>query len=162
MIRNSTIAKGAGLVLAASLLFAACGGGGSGSDSGLPGVPDNELAEAITGVNSECFEIAAAYAAIGLGALGASFGVSESELAELQDSIRELEASIPNEIAGDFEVFADAFGEYFETIGSLDLMNPANAAQIEAASQTLESPEVLEAQANIEAYLDRECADYAN
>ena len=40
-----------------------------------------------------------------------------------------------------------------------NILDPATQQALEEASEALEAPEVTEAQANIEAYLERECPE---
>ena len=62
-----------------------------------------------------------AYFALSMSALGASFGASESDLAEMQSSIDELKGEIPSEIEDDFTTYANALEEYANAMTGTDM-----------------------------------------
>ncbi len=87
--------------------------------------------------------------------------LDEKALSALQDDIDTLVANSPEEIADDVATFSQAFQDFLTEAGPLmedgGLLNPANAAKIEAAASVMESPEVKQAEQNIENYFDAEC-----
>jgi hypothetical protein len=165
----------AGLVLAAG----ACGGGSkdesSTKDDAITADADDttttkardkdkdsdndiDFEDAFDGLSGDCMQAGMAYFALSMQALGAAFGMSDSDIEEMQDQINELKADIPSKIEDDFEVFADALAEYAEAMKGMnlgDLMNGSSDA--EDAAKILETPEVEKATQNIEAYFDEEC-----
>ncbi|HEX7094980.1 MAG TPA: hypothetical protein VF183_03795 [Acidimicrobiales bacterium] len=111
-----------------------------GSDTDIP-----DLAEA-----GDCFQLALSYGAVVMAALGGGLGgqeLSDAELEELRNGIEELRGAFPEEIRDDFEVVADAYNELFEK-GLLS----------EDAMEVLESDEFVEADENIQQYLDEHCS----
>jgi hypothetical protein len=158
-----------GLVLAAG----ACGGGSSsddaatgdavqaesssGGDSSSSG-DINDLSDAMDALGGDCMQAGLAYFALSMQALGASFGMSESDIADMEQSMDELKAEIPSEIEDDFNVFADALSEYASAMQGMNLGDlMSGSSEAEDAAAILETPEVKEAQANIEAYFDENC-----
>jgi hypothetical protein len=166
----------AGLMVVAA---AACGGGDDGAEvqstsdattaeRDRSGGSESDLDEALDslgGLDGDCAQVGLAYATISLGALGAMFGgaMSDDEMQEMEDELADLDVDIPDEIADDFEVLRDAFAEFAEGTSGLsgNLLDPEYQEQLEKAGEALDSPEVEEAQANIEAYLERECPGFA-
>ena len=108
-------------------------------------------------------EASAAFLQLTLIPAGLMLGGSDEDLAELEASLDELGASIPSEIEGDFEVVRDAYTEFAEGMSGIDFSDPSTfldesvSGQMEEASAALETPEVEEAMANIEAYFDELC-----
>jgi hypothetical protein len=98
----------------------------------------------------ECMEVSFAYAGLALASLGGAMGgeeLSDADMAELKDTIAELQGDLPNDIQDDFAVVADAYNELFEkgwTSGD--------------AQAALESDEFTEASENVQAYIDELCA----
>ena len=112
----------------------------------------------------DCVEASAAFIQITLLPVGAAMGLSEAEAAELETTFDELDASIPDEVQGDYEVMRDAYLEFAEAMGGINLAEDPTAlldedvaAQMEEATAALEEPEVVEAQENIQAYFDELC-----
>jgi hypothetical protein len=167
----------AGLVLGAT----ACGGGGS-SDETSTGDALKSSAESTTttekssgtqstsdmgtGLDSrgnagDCLEAAGAYATIGLSILTYMGGATPAQLAELQAQVDEIKGQIPASIQDDFQVFADGIAEYASAMQGVDMSNildPSVQDELTKASEALDSPEMTEAQANIEAYFDANCS----
>jgi hypothetical protein len=171
-------AKAAAVLIAALLVGAtACGGGSkkeessgtgdavtattsasssSGSNSGS--TSNNDLADAANALGGDCMKAGLAYFALSMSALGASFGASESDLADMQSSIDELKGEIPSEIKADFTTYANALEEYANAMKGMsvgDIMSGSGDAQ--KAADLLETPEVKKAQANIDTYFEQTC-----
>jgi hypothetical protein len=120
----------------------------------------NELTDSLSSLGGagDCMTAGLAYFALSMQALGASFGMSESDLADMQSSISELKAEIPSAIEADFTTFANALSEYANAMKGMDMSDlMSGSSQAEDAAKILETPEVTQAQANIEAYFDKEC-----
>ena len=132
-------------------------GDSSSDDGSSDDIPD-------LGSLDECFEASMAFASITLIPLGLSFGATDEDLEELQDSLEELDASIPEEVSEDFEVIKEAYQEFGEAMSEVDFTDPQAlldediSQQMEDASALIETPEVEEATANIEAYFEENCA----
>lgn len=109
----------------------------------------------------ECIEIGLAYASLSLGMLGGAFGASASDLEQMNSELEDLEAKLPAEIRDDFQVVGEAIAEFGNamTAAGGNILDPANQQAMEEAAAAMETPEVKAAQAEIEAYLDRECPD---
>lgn len=165
----------AGLVLGAG----ACGGGGSNdetstgdalkssaestttTESSSGSKSTSDMSDSLDGLNAlggDCMTAGLAYFALSMQALGASFGMSEADLAEMQSSISELKTEIPSAIEDDFNTYADALSAYANAMKGMDMSDlMSGSSQAEEAAKILETPEVKEAQADIEAYFDAEC-----
>lgn len=166
----------AGLVLGAG----ACGGGSKSDESSSNGDAIKSSAETTTttaekssstkstsdSANSlgdlagagDCMTAGLAYFALSMQAVGAAFGMSEADLADMQTSIGELKAEIPSAISSDFATYADALSEYANAMKGMDMGDlMSGSSQAEEAGKILETPEVKQAQANIEAYFDEQC-----
>jgi hypothetical protein len=171
-------AKAAAVLIAGLLVGAtACGGGskkeessGTGdavtattsvkSSSGSSSNNNSDMADAANALGGDCMKAGLAYFALSMSALGASFGASESDLAEMQSSIDELKGEIPSEIKADFTTYANALEEYANAMKGLsvgDLVSGSGDAQ--KAADKLETPEVKQAQANIDKYFEQTCPD---
>ena len=85
--------------------------------------------------------------------------LTEEQMAEYEKSMEELGASVPDDLKDDLEVVTTAYNTYFKEVGSVlkdgDFLSSAD--ELEAAGKALEAPEVEEANANIEAYLNENC-----
>ena len=130
----------------------------SGNDSGSNDVQD--MSDAMDALGGDCMQAGLAYFALSMQALGASFGATESDLQEMQDSVDELKAEIPSEIKDDFQVYADALAEYANNMKEIDmndLLDPSTQQKAEEAAAVLDTPEVTKAQENIEKYFDETC-----
>jgi hypothetical protein len=176
---NSMRTKVAALLVAGLVLGAGACGGGSKKDETSTGDAvkssaventtttesssssnnsSDDLNDSLSALGGDCMQAGLAYFALSMQALGASFGMSESDLAEMQTSISELKAEIPSAIQSDFTTYADALSEYANAMKGMDMSDLMNgSSQAEDAAKILETPKVKEAQANIEAYFDKEC-----
>jgi hypothetical protein len=164
----------AGLVLGAG----ACGGGSKSTESSTGDAvksssesttttekssstkSTSELSDSLNSLGGagNCMTAGLAYFALSMQALGASFGMSESDLADMQSSISELKGEIPAAIQSDFNTYAAALSQYADAMKGMDMSDLMNgSSQAEDAAKILETPEVKQAQANIEAYFDKEC-----
>ncbi len=174
---NRMGAKAAVVLIAALLVGAtACGGGSKKEESSGTGdavtattsvksssgssSSNSDMADAANALGGDCMKAGLAYFALSMSALGASFGASESDLAEMQSSIDELKGEIPSEIKADFTTYANALEEYANAMKGLsvgDIMSGNGDAQ--KAADKLETPEVKQAQANIDKYFEQTCPD---
>jgi hypothetical protein len=185
--------KLAGVLVAATMVFAvaSCGGGGgekaevvnsssedAGSDVGAgragddTSTGDTSLDEALdemrdqlgnVDMDGECMQIGLAYMGVSMGALGTMFG-GTIDAQELRDQLDDLQADLPTEIEDDFAVVADAFEQLSQGMEgtSGNIMDPEYQQKLEQATAALESPEVDEAQKNIEQYIAKECPNLAS
>lgn len=171
-VRTKVLALATAVILVIGV--AACGGGDapevvSQEPSGVSGGSDDAtnlggIDDAIGDLPDDaetCLEIGLAYAGLGIGMLGSAFGADTGDVEELNRQLEELETKVPDEIADDFQIVADAFAEFGNAMTSTggNILDPATQQALEEASEALEAPEVTEAQANIEAYLERECPE---
>ena len=137
--------------------------GDSSSDDGSSSDGDSSSDVPDLGNMGDCVEAAAAFAQVTLIPLGLTFGATEEDLAELQDSLDELDASIPDEVKDDYEVLRDAYAEFGEVMSGVDftdpgaMLDPDTADAMEEAGALLETPEVQEATDNIDAYFSENC-----
>ncbi len=180
---NTMRMKALGLIAATLLMAAttaACGGGSSGAnDSSTNDASSsqsdgndsasnsaNELADAIDkvggGDSGDCLKAAVAYATLSLQTFGATFGGSESDIQDIEDSLGDLQSEIPSELKDDFQVYSDALSQYAEQMKDVsfgDLFNPETQQKMEDASSLLDTDEVKTAQQNIEDYFTKTCPD---
>ena len=115
-------------------------------------------------LDSDCQAAIAAYGSIFTSAMGGSSMLDDAQKQELEDSISELQAKVPEELEDDIAIISDAYEAYFAALGDLDLsdlMNPDNAGQLEAAGEKIESSQVEEAKQNIEDFFEENCPSMA-
>jgi len=130
----------------------------SSSSSGSSSGDINDLDDAMNALGGDCMTAGLAYFALSMQALGASFGMSEADLAEMESSISELKTEIPSAIEDDFNTYADALTQYANAMKGMDMGDlMSGSSQAEEAAAILETPEVKQAQENIDAYFDKEC-----
>ena len=98
----------------------------------------------------ECMEISFAYAGLALASLGGSMGgeeLSDDDMAELRDSIEELQKGLPKDVQDDFAVVADAYDTLFD-----------KGFMSKDAQEALDSDDFTEASENVQEYIDELCA----
>ena len=171
---NRMGAKAAAVLIAALLVGAtACGGGSSKEESSGTGdavtattsaktssgsSSSDDLSDTMDALGGDCMKAGLAYFALSMSALGASFGASESDLAEMQSSIDELKGEIPSEIEDDFTTYANALEEYANAMKGMDMGDiMSGSGDAEKAAAILDTPEVKQAQANIDKYFEETC-----
>ena len=161
------------------LLLSACGGDDGDSsadrdvsdvaddvadDSNEPSDDDLEAAEdqiaAFT--NEECGEIFA-----GLAGAASAFGGSGPDGQDLTDVARyfdEIADRVPNEIEGDFRIFAEAYGEFAEAAADAGIdfsrpetLTPEALQQMGESAELFNDPEVQEASENVSAFVEETC-----
>ena len=146
------------------------GGGGGGADDDADEDADDDAdvdiddAEAIL---ENCPELIASFGAIaaigGGGDPSADFDVNDAV-----EAFQNAADQAPDEIKADMQVMADAFADFsaaIEEVG-VDLNDPASfasldagqQAQLLAALQSFDSPELTEANANLTAYFTEHCS----
>lgn len=143
----------------------ACGGGDdSTSNEETTTTAGSNDDNDFTALRGDCAELtkayAGAYASIGAG-LG---GAAGSELEDAAEYFENVADSLPKEIRADFELFAEAYAKFAEGMADLDIdlsnpaaMDPEQMAKLQELGESLEGPEIEEASANVEAYLDAKC-----
>jgi hypothetical protein len=147
-------------------LTAACGG--SSSDSGASSTTQSsgsggdaeDLGGALDSLTGDCAKAGAAYFSLSLSAAAAAMGVSDADKAQIENELANLTADIPDEIKKDFAVYSEALRKYVEAMKGLslgDLMDSGVQSRATEAAKLLETPEVKEAQANIEGYFNTRC-----
>ena len=179
------VARRAGAVLLAIMLgagLAACGddGGsdddavdqvdrdGTGSDDGDDGNTDDgntddgntddgediDLPEGIFG-SEECTEIIEAFGAFG----GVFTGSGDADFGDLADGFDAIAESAP-EIADDLETMADAYRDFDDALGDVDLSDPSifQSGEFLEAAESFNSEEFTEASENVSAFMDEACA----
>jgi len=174
-------------VLVFGATAAACGGGGddvqvsgaSGSEEPIGGEPitdevdemRDQLEDVAGGEMADCVAVGLAYMTltlgVGFGSLGAAMGADTEQMQATADELSDLQEDIPEDIREDFETIRTA---YEDMIAELDLpegetpnlLDPEFQEKLDDASALLESPEVEDAQANIEAYMQDQCPDAAS
>ena len=118
------------------------GDSGGSSDDETTSIPDlDDLTESIPGLGElgDCMEIAAAYGSLYFEALGGADGAEQA-----QEKAEELKSVLPEDLHDDIDVVADTIGQVAEE-------------GLFSGSDALSSPEYLEADQAITAYLDEQC-----
>lgn len=143
------------LAAVAMLLLAACspGEGSGGTDGG-----DDTVLTA-----EDCTRYVAAFQQA-----GAVNDPSHAEaVGQVADVLDDGADRVPAEIGDDFRVMAGAYQGFadalqdmntdFADLGSLSELDPEDLAALEAANQALNTPQVQDAAANIDAFLTEHC-----
>lgn len=179
MNQSRTITRLAGALLAGALLLAVagCGGGSSSSNnassdrstttttaSSSGGSNGSDLTGALDALNNgnltDCAKVAAAFQALAVNFLGGTQGLSQSDIQKLQGEVDQLKSNVPSEIKADFQTWFDAVDQYAKDIGTIDpskLLDPTYQKKLQDAGKALDTPEVQQAQKNIETYLNTKC-----
>jgi hypothetical protein len=141
------------------LSLSACGGD---SPEGEGGDSETGSVGAIDAVR--CAEIASALAAAASAAPAALAGGGGTDLVQTVQTLDSFAADAPEEIRADMQVIADGYGAIAQALesGGFDPASglpppPEVIAQIEAASQQLNTPEFLEATARVNTWFATEC-----
>jgi ABC-type Fe3+-hydroxamate transport system substrate-binding protein len=166
------------LVAALALVAAGCGGSSdeAGSDTTTAAV-ETTTTEATTtedmtttetstdtaanadlgALTGKCAELA------GLGTkLAAAMGGQDAGVADVSKVFDELADEVPDEIKADWQVLAENFGKIAEALKGVDLTNGGTPdaetlAKLQELSATLDSQEVQQASAHIEAWVTQNC-----
>lgn len=112
-------------------------------------------------LGGDCLEFQLAYSTLSLSAFSA--GADEAQQQELEEALDEMGGKVPDEIADDFEVVSDAYREamqiYLQSGGVVGGAGAGPSSEdIERADEILAAPEVVEAQENINTWLEQNCA----
>ena len=144
------------------------GGGSGGSDESTDDTAGGEVdgddsgnAEGFAGEG--CAEFAQAFSEASAAAFGGGGG--GGDIAELAGFFDDAAENAPDEVADALRVFADAYGEFAEALdeAGIDLSDPSAFQDPEAvavlteAGESLSSPEVTEAQATVDAFVENNC-----
>jgi hypothetical protein len=122
---------------------------GRGESTDLPDLADLD----------QCLEASMAFFALLALPLSFMTGVSDEDLAELEENLGELEGSVPADVQDDYDTLAEAYREFAEAMQGVgrNVFDPGYADQIEAAGERLDAPAVVEAQDRISEYFDEIC-----
>lgn len=154
------------LVLAVALGFTvvACGGDDKTATEETTTTAGSNDDTDLAAFTKECAELtqvfAGAYASIGAG-LG---GAAGNELEDAAEYFENVADNLPKDIRADFQLFAEAYAEFARGMAELDIdlsnpasMDPEQMAKLQELGESLEGPEIEEASANVEAYLEAKC-----
>lgn len=159
------------VLVAAMLLLAACGNGGSNQtdtdEASMAESTGAETGDADRGIaaltDADCRQYARAFQE----APAVTDPDSLDSIADLADILDDAADRVPNEISDDFRVLADAYRSFSDAMGDLDLdfndpasmaaLGPEDFEALEEAGQSFDSDELEEATANIEAFLTENC-----
>lgn len=126
-------------------------------DSGSDGADASDL------LGGDCAAFAEAFANAGE-ASGSALSGDDAGLEEAAAFFSEVADQVPDEIADDFEVFANAYAEFAQAMADadIDLSNPSAAdpeamAELQTIMESFSSDEVQEASNNITAYMSEHC-----
>jgi hypothetical protein len=123
----------------------------------------NDLSGAMGQLGSagDCLQAASAYAQVGLSMLQYLGGASSDQISQLESQINDLKPQIPSEIQGDFATFSAAVQAYASAMQGVDMSNILDSgvqSKLEEAGAKLETPEVKQAQSNIDEYFNTHCS----
>jgi hypothetical protein len=111
-------------------------------------------------LGGDCVQFQFAYSTLAFGGMFGA-GAPEDQQDELNEALAEMRGSVPSEIEDDFEIVAEAFQESMALAfsgGALTgVTSEETAEQAAEAEALLESPEVVEAQNNIDTWLIENC-----
>lgn len=157
------------LAALAVLLLAACGGGtdsaeeAGGTDDAGGDVPADGGDGAALLTDAECRQYAEAFQQVP----AISDPDSMEGITDLADVLEDAAGRMPEDVADDFRVIADAYRDFGDALAELDVdvsdpqsmaaLTADDMAQLEEASQTMGSAEVQEASENINAFLTENC-----
>jgi hypothetical protein len=170
------------MVVVLGATAAACGSGGDkaevseGASSDSP-ISDEQLSDEVdqmreglenlgAGEVADCVSVGLAYMTltlgVGFGSLGAAFGADPEEMQATADELADLREQIPEAIQEDFDTIRNAYEDMLSQLDVGDgetpnLLDPEFQEKVEEATAVLESDDVEDAQANIEAYMEDEC-----
>jgi hypothetical protein len=120
---------------------------------------DGGVAGLVPGVpGGDCVQFQMAYMTLTMGGF-LSFGADPSQMDELDQQLREMGGMVPSEIEDDFDIVTRAFRESMQiALGSGALIGgEPSEEQTREAEAILESPEVVEAQENVNNWLEDNC-----
>jgi hypothetical protein len=140
-------------------------------DAREPSSPDDDASDGGSGDDGsdrpdlgdldDCARAAQAFAGVVAAPLTFLGGqATDEEIAEWEDQLDELKQDVPDDLADDYETIAEAYREFASALEGFslgDMANPETRQAIEQASDSLDSDEVRQATANIEAYFESEC-----
>lgn len=153
------------LALTLGLTMVACGGGdddkASTEDSTTTTGSDD--GDGIAAFTEDCAELTQAFAGA-YASIGAGFGAGGSELDDAAEYFENVADKLPKEIRADFQLFAEAYGEFAKAMAEADIdmsnpasMDPDQMEELQKIGESLEGPEIEEASANVQAYLEAKC-----
>lgn len=154
------------LALAVTLGFTmvACGGGDDkASTEGTTTTAGSDDGNGVAAFTEDCAELTQAFAGA-YASIGAGFGGAGSELDDAAEYFEKVADNLPKEIRADFQLFAEAYAEFAKAMADADIdmsnpasMDPEQMEKLQKIGESLEGPEIEEASANVQAYLETEC-----
>ncbi len=152
-----------------SLGLVACGGGSDDTAADPTTTtaedPNTESTDVdLSDFTGECADFVSAFAGASA-SIGAAFsGAPGADLEAAADYFTDVSDKLPKEIRADFAIFAEAYTSFAQAITDADIdfsdpstMDPEKLAALEGLSESFSAPEVEEATANIQAYMDANC-----
>jgi hypothetical protein len=112
----------------------------------------------------ECAGLAEAFANAN-NASSSAFTGEDADLEQAAEFFDEAAENAPDEIRGDFEVFAEAYGDFVRAMAESDIdfsdpesIEAADMEEFAAIGEAFSSPEVQEASNNIQTYMAENCS----
>lgn len=123
------------------------------------GGADGGASEIVGLVGGECVEFQMAFTTLAFTGMFTA-GADESQRAEMEAALGDLRSMVPDEVSDDFDVIAGAYEEAMAIAFQPEALAGGGPSQEESqrAEEILESPEVVEAQERINAWLEENCA----
>ncbi len=153
------------VVLLLALAGAGCGGGDDETAADTDTVTETTTNETTTDGSEvfgddECAELVAAYTA--LGNAFAAAGGTDADSEEVQGLLERFAGEAPAEIRDDIQVLAEAYAQYAEALGEIDLEpneipDAEDLAKIQAAVSSLNQAEITEASQNVSQWTTENC-----
>jgi hypothetical protein len=152
-----------------SLGLAACGDDGDDDaaqddTSDQVGTTDDDSASEDFDFTGECAGFAEAFANAN-NASSSAFSGEDADLEQAAEFFDEVAEEAPEEIRGDFEVFAEAYAEFVQAMADADIdfsdpesIEAADMEEFAELGEAFSSPEVQEASNNIQAYMTENCS----
>lgn len=161
------------IVAAGTLMFAACGGGDSGSspaENDTVDVTDTSLdvqeqldaaKDVDDAIGSNCAEAATAFGAVAMSASQAVTNPGAFSIDEMKKNIEIARTAVPGELADEFDLYAEmylAYGEVIADIGGVEgLADPQNAAKFAELQDKIDDDEISAAGEAITTYFANQC-----
>lgn len=155
------------LLLVVALLAPACGGGSDSEDESTPSARATEAEESPQAraiADADCLEYANSFAGF---SPDPNQPLSSSSFTKIADFMESVADNVPNEVSDDFRTLGNAYRNFAEGAGDLDLSNPSAIASItpeqlqrmEESLKKLDTEEVRAAAAKIEKFVQENCPE---
>lgn len=155
------------IVVTLGIFTAACGGSDNKTAStSATAKADSKTSPDIADFSTECQAFVSAMSGASASIGSALSGTGTNEVEQAAAYFNETKGKLPQEIRGDFAIFAAAYTSYAKALADahIDLSNPSSMdpktlAALQGLSKPFADPKVAKASANIETYINAHCKD---